>query len=624
MSVNIGSMLRAFMGNAAPAEGKTLELRIGQIVRGILMEMLDSGDALMNINGVSVRARLEADLPIGRGTLLQVQPGSNGATILLKPLADAVDVAPDEALKNVLKQFGLPDQKWSYELLRGLRRDGYALDSDSASFFRAAASARPAAADQASWTGAADVAFRRGLNPSENTLAALRQTLFGQPLHEELTGFAAAFRQWTGAASGADAGKLPEWAAGLQRLLAEGERLLAQGGAQLSGDAARTAGSAPAARGEPSAQAGQTQMPSPAASHAESAVRAASALTAAPSAAAGQTAPSANPAMPAQAAAAGARLTPTQTASAQPAANGLPAGAAMDPRTSAASARASLAQAAGGGERPQANPSAAAADQAVQARVAQDAAGSAGQAAQRGGDSWIGRFLQWLGAGHEHRLLQAAADARTTMPQPAPQATAGEAAPQPLQQQAGESLKSALMSLAVNDEAPLALREAAQTLANHITGQQLLLSSERQYSQPYSFMTLFVPMKGQEGDTTATVHVQTRRSRKGEWDADNCRLLFDLRMRHLGSTVVDVQVVDRIVSLKLLNDHPGTADLVEQAREELNAGLREAGFQLLSLKVQAFPDAPEQAIGASADRAPAQHAASEFASKPYRGVDFRI
>lgn len=623
MGVNIGSMLRAFMGNAAPAEGKTLELRIGQIVRGILMEMLDNGDALMNINGVSVRARLEAELQAGRGTLLQVQPGSSGATIVLKPLADAADVAPDEALKNVLKQFGLPDQKWSYELLRGLRRDGYPLDSDSASFFRAAASSKPASADPAGWAGAADVAFRRGLNPSESTLAALRQTLYGQPLHDELSGFASAFRQWLGDTAGAGGGKLPDWASGLQRLLAEGERLLAQGGAQLAGDAARSAASASAAKGDPPALAGQAQAAANSAFAAESAGRATVAPAAGPPAAVAQAAISANPAaLSAQAAAAAARA--SQGATAVSGENGWQAEAAKGPGTGGAASRSPLAEPSAGAPRAQAIPNAAASDQAAQSRTMQGAAGSADLAVRQGGDSWIGKFLQWLGAGHEHQLLQAAADART-MPQqggtPASQqAPIGEPVQPP--QQAADSLKNALLMLAANDEVPPALREAAQSLVNHITGQQLLLSSERQNSQPYSFMTMFVPMKGQDGDTTATVHVQTRRSRKGEWDANNCRLLFDLRMRHLGNTVVDVQVVDRIVSLKLLNDHPVMAGLVEQAREELGTGLRDAGFQLLSLKVQAFPAAP--ASGELADRMPPLHAASEFASKPYRGVDFRV
>ena len=181
----------------APASRKVLELRIGQIVRGVLVEMLDNREALMNINGVSVRARLEAELPVGQGALLQVQPGSNNNTIVLKPLAGASELAPDEALRNVLKQFGLPDQKWSYELLRGLRRDGYALDGDTAAAFREAAALKPASAEPASWMATADVAFRRGLPITETTLAALRQALYGPPLHEELTRFTQLFQQST-------------------------------------------------------------------------------------------------------------------------------------------------------------------------------------------------------------------------------------------------------------------------------------------------------------------------------------------------------------------------------------------------------------------------------------------
>ena len=182
------------------------------------------------------------------------------------------------------------------------------------------------------------------------------------------------------------------------------------------------------------------------------------------------------------------------------------------------------------------------------------------------------------------------------------------------------------MSLIADDEAPPALREAAQSLVHHITGQQLLLSSERSFNQPYSFMTLFIPLKGQEGDTTATVHVQTRRSRKGEWDADNCRLLFDLRMRYLGNTVVDVQVVDRIVSIKLLNDFPGMAELAEQAREELADGLRAVGFQLLALQVQPLPvssAAGQDEQGEQGEQTPPWQP-SDYSAKPYKGVDYRV
>jgi hypothetical protein len=205
-----------------------------------------------------------------------------------------------------------------------------------------------------------------------------------------------------------------------------------------------------------------------------------------------------------------------------------------------------------------------------------------------------------------------------------------------------ETLKSALLALAAREDAPPALREAAQSLAQHITGQQLLMAGERTPHTPFHQMTLFIPLRDENGDTTATVHVQTRKGRRGEWDADNVRLWFDLRMRHLGPTVVDVQVVDRIVSLKLLNDNPWFRELAEESRDMLTAALQEAGYQLSSLRALPFPapnaeDASpfaggtrlnEGADGAasspSAGSATGTASASSFASKPYKGVDLRI
>jgi hypothetical protein len=106
---------------------------------------------------------------------------------------------------------------------------------------------------------------------------------------------------------------------------------------------------------------------------------------------------------------------------------------------------------------------------------------------------------------------------------------------------------------------------------------------------------------------------------------NNCHLLFDLRMRHLGDTVVDVQVVDRIVSLKLLSDFPGMAALIENAREELAEGMSTAGFQLLSLSASPLPEWKSGSLASAqpADHAPKTALASAYAAKPYKGVDYR-
>ena len=236
---------------------------------------------------------------------------------------------------------------------------------------------------------------------------------------------------------------------------------------------------------------------------------------------------------------------------------------------------------------------------------------------------------------HEHKLLQHAEPLAAPQRMPGPGAELPASAPvmpgapdNPEARGAADTLKSALLALASHDDVPPALREAAQNLANQVTGQQLLLTSDRNANVPLSHMTLFIPMKNENGDTTATVHVQSRRNRRGEWDADNCRLLFDLRMRHIGDTIVDVQVVDKIVSLKLLSDFPGMSELIEQARGELSLGMEGAGFQLLSLNVSPLPQwkpgseaaASAAAVGNGLERAVPTGA---YAAKPYKGVDFR-
>jgi hypothetical protein len=592
MSMNIGPMLRALLGDSVPEGGKALELRIGQIVRGVLLNMLDDGEALINIGGVPVRARLEAELPAGRGTLLQVQ-SSSGGTVVLKPLAETAETIPDDTLRNALKTFGFPEQKWAYELLRGLRRDGVPIGKETAAFFREALSLKPPAEDASEWMNAAGAAFRRGLPVTETTIASLKQALFGPPMHVLWGKFASALREW--AADGVPrTPQAQETASRLLALLAEGESLLSQAELGLNGRAAPAPQEAPASGRSLSSAADHAASGRfvPESGHGARAV--------APQAPVPQSA-AAPPPPAAQISAASAgtlpESPPTRTVDAKvqnPASD-----AVKLPRND---------EAITGSREPD--------DYAADARATADSRIKAGPAPALSPReaSWVGRLLQWLGVDHEHRLSGAMTAAR-------------QAGDSDMALPATDNLKSALLALTAQEDAPPALREAAQSLAGHITGQQLLLSPDRQANQPYSLMTLFVPMRSPDGDSTATVHVQTRRGRRGEWDSDNCRLLFDLRMPRLGDTIVDVQVANRIVSVKLMNDFPGMADLAESARDELEAGLSAAGFQLLSLSAVPLPsketftgdkDAKEAAA------AVASSSAAAYAARPYRGVDYRV
>ncbi|MEC0240551.1 hypothetical protein P4H66_11870 [Paenibacillus dokdonensis] len=181
-----------------------------------------------------------------------------------------------------------------------------------------------------------------------------------------------------------------------------------------------------------------------------------------------------------------------------------------------------------------------------------------------------------------------------------------------------DTLKGILLQLVNHDEAPQALKDAAQQLISHLTGQQLLLNTDR--TTPFAQVTLFLPLNGPDGQETASVQIQSRRGPKGELDAANCRLWFDLQMKHLGQTLVDVQVVDRIVSLKVHNDHDWAGELLMNHREEISGAMESLGYQLLTLKAEPIPDK-----AADSKQGPAGAASvNDYVPRSYKGVDFKV
>ncbi|MEK3758748.1 hypothetical protein MKZ07_09900 [Paenibacillus sp. FSL P4-0338] len=223
-------------------------------------------------------------------------------------------------------------------------------------------------------------------------------------------------------------------------------------------------------------------------------------------------------------------------------------------------------------------------------------------AATQGTDPWVGRILKLLGAEHEQQILRSGG-AHTA----AAQAASGGA------EDAAGTLKGVLLQVLGSSEAPPAVKEAAGQLVQQLTGQQLLLNTDR--TAPFAQVTMFLPLHGPDGRETASVQIQSRRGSKGELDAANCRLWFDLDMKQLGQTMVDVQVVDRIVSLKLHNDEPWVLELLEGRREEMKAAVEGIGYQLSSLRTEALP---ERSVAAAAVKP------SDYAPQEYKGVDYRI
>ena len=693
--MNISSMIRGLMGDNKPGNPKALELKEGQVVRGSVVSVSDDGgEAVLQIQGVQVRAKLETPLRPGETTLLQVQPpGENGITVM-KPVAGSLAEIPQASFNNLLQEVGLSDTKDNRELLLAMQRSGLPLTKDNVAMVQNMMAAKPVQVPVEEWVQATGIAFQRGLPVTAETVKGLHQTVFGPPLHQLLsaltdqlesllaqasgktvpggeaaagsksgtaTGQAAATvtvpsvavqpeegvvagnvnRPGTGPTATSPLSSQPNTVQTTQSAGAEGTGESRQqqvkdnvplnsgqmNGNQSGAEAAakgvasqvETAGKGnagiPAGTGIPgegprATDAGQvaSRPGTPGAAEAgagrasagqpEGAAVRADGRTDTPAAAttpsaAGQAAPAApTPAQlaPKLLALLDALRSASTAAPAQPGAAAQAAPAAQQGGQTAAAAAGS----------PQPLP--AGADAQPAGGVAAAPAGAAAHApVTHGGDPWVGRVLKLLGAEHEQQAVHGAAM----------QPRVGEAA-SPAN---ADSLKGLLLQLASSDSAPAVLKDAANQAVQYLTGQQLLLTTDR--GAAFAQMHWFIPITGPDGEQTASVQIQSRRGQRGELDASNCRLLFDLDMKSLGHTLVDVHVVNNIVSLRVLNDREEMGAILESGREVIHQSLDKLGYQLLSFRAEPWPEGQEHGM----ER---KMTAADYSPERYKGVDFKV
>ncbi|MGC5771432.1 DNA ligase [Paenibacillus pabuli] len=681
--MNISSVIRGLLGDSKPGNAKPLELKEGQVVRGSVVSVSDDGaDAVLQIQGVQVRAKLETPLRPGETTLLQVQPpGENGITVM-KPLTGTLAELPQASLNNLLQEVGLPDTKGNRELLLAMQRSGLPLTKDNIATVQNMMTAKPAQVPVEEWVQATGIAFQRGLPVTAETVKGLHQAVFGPPLHQLLKGLAeqleSMLTQTVGKtlATGEQAAAvkatvmsgLPVSLRGEQA----GETLAASGSGRViggtSGLAGQLAGSSPVAvpwadgsddaaggaiKGSGQTGAGHaetagfkagasnvettagkigagipsgTGIPGESPRAADAGVAgsrpgfpgaavdpaAGRAITGQPEggaagrvdgrgetpAAAGATASAAGQAAPAAPSAA--QLAPKLLAlldALRSASTAAPAQPGAATQAAPASQGGQAAAAAGGA--PQPLP--AGADALPAGGSAAAPAGAAAAPVTHEGDPWVGRVLKLLGAEHEQQAVHGAAA----------QARVGDVA----SPGTADTLKGLLLQLASSDGAPAALKDAAGQAVQFLTGQQLLLTTDR--SATFAQMHWFIPITGPDGEETASVQIQSRRGQRGELDASNCRLWFDLDMKSLGPTLVDVHVVNNIVSLRVLNDREGMGPLLESGREEIHQALDKLGYQLLTFKAEPWPVGQEP----GAER---KMTASDYSPERYKGVDMRV
>jgi hypothetical protein len=625
--VNIGHLMRTFLAEAQPQDSKAMELKVGQIVKGIVLQLITEQEALVNINGTQVRAKLETPLQQGQSTLLQVQPESTGGQIVLKPLTQSEVQISHDSMPELLRTLGLKDTSKAREQVNLLHQQGIALTKANVQKIMPVLQSIPGGVPADEWAQSAVVAFQRGLPITDTVVGSLHRAIYGTPIHEQLSTLEQDIAAWrdSGAAQlGRGASGTGGAGAAASVLADKLLSLLASIRGATNQVMSREAAShqqANAVDGEPSAASARPVVTGGTGSGAGGAGAGSSSQAAAPEGA-----------KPLDTAA------PVQHKAETP----------MSPERASRDFHAAALNTASSSERvtPQrdvvtgrapklSNEGLENVDSGLDRPLGETVERSTLRAA--GGEKdggWVMKLLRDLGVDHEQQVFKLLA--RSGLPMTGEQAEAmqislGGAAAEQSEVTLQDSVKSLLLQLSGSDELPPALKEQVQNTLQQITGQQLLLQGDK--GGAFTQLTMFLPMlHGSDGQTSA-VHIQSRRSHKGELDAENCRLWFDLHMRSIGDTLMDVQIMNKRVSLVVLNDHPAIASLFEMYRGTLIEGLQNTGYQFLSMKCQPFPKPvlePDSASngpgpsGAAAIDSSRSEIAAKYRARPYRGVDVRV
>ncbi|MGG0938040.1 hypothetical protein ABHN11_18355 [Brevibacillus centrosporus] len=627
-------LIQSLVQRAPASTPKPVELTPGQVFKGTVIKQYPDNMALVQIGGMQVQAKLETKLEQGQKAWLQVQPSSDVVTLKVLDTQPAGG-GKEASLEGLIKSLGLPETKESRAIVTALMNANLPVSKETVQAFTAVA-ARLGTSDAT--VEAFMMAVKRNLPLTPDTVSGLKAFLSEKPVSVGIQNFllqATKFLEDATAAAAANGGNTPKTEGhttladtGLRQVVAmlkekvgalplalsnqaeiepqnaiPASSTTAQGRTQTDAQIAQSSvkASITAAGSEvlvqstdrKSGEAGGIQLAREQGNHPKEAatpppVRLAQAQ--------GESQPGQNllpPKASGQALAAGVAVSsvenPQLDSTQQP--NGTGSGpvqpaapqtteeslVAVNPRTPGEAASAIRGHA----------------DTPVQQLT--------GKNTDAAGKNPIQELFRQMGMTHERELMG--------------QMLSGAASDGALHKQL-ESVKSLLLQItqSPNHTVPAGLRDAADQLLQQVTGQQLMMLQPTH--QALSQIVLQIPIRSAQGEDTAYVQIESKKKDGGQLDADNCRLFFHLDLKEMGTTMIDVGIVNRIINLQIFNNAPWVDELVQGMKEGFAQQLQEVGFQLSAVRVQ---DIPKQKNSTSMTTG-----AKGAILSDYKGVDLRI
>ncbi|WP_221564249.1 hypothetical protein [Alkalihalobacillus sp. TS-13] len=145
-----------------------------------------------------------------------------------------------------------------------------------------------------------------------------------------------------------------------------------------------------------------------------------------------------------------------------------------------------------------------------------------------------------------------------------------------------QQLKSALLEL-LSQELPGSIKDRAEVLLHRLTGQQLLHLSENQ-----TITSLFYqfPIHFKEWESDVMMRWDMKRESSGDVDEDFSRILFYLDLQFLNETIVDMNVQNRIISVKIINENDYLKHFISKLKPQLKGALEKIDYKLSTVKVE--------------------------------------
>lgn len=158
------------------------------------------------------------------------------------------------------------------------------------------------------------------------------------------------------------------------------------------------------------------------------------------------------------------------------------------------------------------------------------------------------------------------------------------------------------------------VRASMEFAVQHITGQQLLVSTEHSTS-PFYQLLFQLPVQYEDRMDQVYARMEGQKNAKSKISAEDCRMLFYVQLKALGELCVDIHIHHKNISITVYNEQE-LQGLLTQFKPQLTDALYEMGYRLIGLGQR-----PLEHVG---KQMKSMMGSSQTASEQYQGVDVRI